>query len=200
MMSHFRFRAAFITALLLATACITAPFSVAAKPPAREPSPSKKVNTSATTNPLLTESTLPYKLPPFDKIKDEHFLPALEQGMAEEDKEADVIAKQTDKPTFENSIVALEKMGQLFDRARRVFSNFTAANTNPNLQKIEKEMAPKFAAHTDTIRLNGQLFARIEGLYNERENLGLDVESKWLLERYYKDFVRAGARLSEEEK
>src|ERR1051325_9718915 len=120
--------------------------------------------------------------------------------MAEEDKEADVIAKQTDKPTFENSIVALEKMGQLFDRARRVFSNFTAANTNPNLQKIEKEMAPKFAAHTDSIQLNGQLFALIKGLYNERENLGLDVESKWLLERYYKDFVRAGARLSEEDK
>lgn len=153
-----------------------------------------------TTNPLLTESTLPYQMPPFDKIKDKHFQPALEQGIVEEEKEADTIANQKEKPTFENTIVALEKMGQLLDRARRTFSNFTAANTNPTLQKIEKDMAPKLAAHTDAIRLNGALFARIETLYNNRENGGLDPESKWLLERYYKDFVRAGARLSESDK
>lgn len=139
-------------------------------------------------------------MPPFDKIKDKHFQPALEQGIVEEEKEADTIANQKEKPTFENTIVALEKMGQLLDRARRTFSNFTAANTNPTLQKIEKDMAPKLAAHTDAIRLNGALFARIETLYNNRENGGLDPESKWLLERYYKDFVRAGARLSESDK
>src|SRR5207253_10743183 len=126
----------------------------------RSPQPTTKITTPATSNPFLTDSALPYQLPPFDKIKDEHFVPALEQGMAEEDKEADAIAKQTDKPTFENTIVVLEKMGQLFDRARRTFSNFAAANTNATLQKIEKDMAPKFAAHTDAIRLNGQLFAR----------------------------------------
>jgi peptidyl-dipeptidase Dcp len=120
--------------------------------------------------------------------------------MAEEDKEADAIAKQTAKPSFENTIVALEKMGQLYDRARRVFSNFAAANTDATLQKIEKDMAPKFAAHMDAIRLNPQLFARIEALYNDRENSGLDPESEFLLERYYKDFVRAGARLSEADK
>src|SRR5206468_5137125 len=89
---------------------------------------------------------------------------------------------------------------QLFDRARPTFSNFTPANTNATLQTIEKDIAPKFAAHTDAIRLNGQLFARIEALYNDRENSGLDPESKFLLERYYKDFVRAGARLSETDK
>ncbi len=153
-----------------------------------------------TSNPLLTESTLPYKLPPFDKIKDEHFQPALEQGMTDELKEVDAIANQTEKPTFENTIVALEKSGLLLARASRVFSNFSACNTNPTLQTIEKEMAPKFAAHNDTIHLNPALFARIETLYNARESSNLDPESKWLLERYYKDFVRAGAKLNEEQK
>ena len=189
-----------VAALLFALGCIIVPLCGAAKPAASSQSPSKKVTTAAPSNPLLTESTLPYQMPPFDKIKDEHFQPALEQGIAEEEKEAEAIAKQTEKPTFENTIVALEKMGQLLDRARRIFSNFTGANTNPTLQKIEKEMAPKFSAHTDAIRLNGQLFARIEALYNDREKSGLDAESKWLLERYYKDFVRAGARLSEADK
>ncbi|MCA1657912.1 MAG: M3 family metallopeptidase, partial [Verrucomicrobiaceae bacterium] len=164
------------------------------------PSSSAKADDKATANPLLTESTLPYQLPPFDKIKDEHFQPALEQGIIEEEKEADAIAKLTEKPSFENTIVALERGGQLLGRARRIFSNFTAANTNPNLQKLEKEMAPKFSAHNDAIRLNGPLFARIEALYNDREKRGLDAESKWLLERYYKDFVRAGAKLSEADK
>ena len=173
---------------------------LAAKPtPAPANSPSKE-KTNVTANPLLTESTLPFKLPPFDKIKDEHFQPALEQGIVEEENEADAIAKQTEKPTFENTIVALEKSGILIGRARRIFSNFGAANTNPALQKLEKEMAPKFSAHADAIHLNGPLFARIEALYNARESSNLDAESKWLLERYYKDFVRAGAKLSESDK
>jgi peptidyl-dipeptidase Dcp len=189
-----------VATLLFAIGCSIVPLCDAAKPASPSPTPSKKVTTASTSNPLLTESTLPYQMPPFDKIKDEHFQPALEQGIAEEEKEAEAIAKQTEKPTFENTIVALEKMGQLLDRARRIFSNFTGANTNPTLQKIEKEMAPKFSAHTDAIHLNGQLFARIEALYNDREKSGLDAESKWLLERYYKDFVRAGARLSEPDK
>jgi peptidyl-dipeptidase Dcp len=189
-----------IASLLFALGCIIVPPCGAAKPAAPKSSPSKKVTTTTTANPFLTESTLPYQLPPFDKIKDEHFQSALEQGIAEEEKEADAIATQAAEPTFDNTIVALEKMGQLLDRARRVFSNFTGANTNPTLQKIEKEMAPRFSAHTDAIRLNGQLFARIEALYKDREESGLDSESKWLLERYYKDFVRAGARLSEADK
>lgn len=194
------FRGIKIVPLLFALGCIILSPGAAAKSPAPSPNATKKVATKTKDNPLLTESTLPYQLPPFDKIKDEHYQPALERGIAEEEKEAEAIATQTAKPTFENTIVAMEKMGQLLDRARRVFSNLSAANTNPNLQKLEKEMAPKFSAHTDAIRLNGQLFARIEALYNERENSGLDPESKWLLERYYKDFVRAGAKLTEEEK
>ena len=186
--------------LLFTLGCVTVPLSQAAKPASPTPAPSTKVTTASAANPLLTESTLPFQLPPFDKIKDEHFQPALEQGIAEEEKEADAIAMQTEKPTFENTVVALEKSGQLLGRARRIFSNFTGANTNPALQKIEKEMAPKFSAHSDAIHLNGPLFARIETLYNDRDKLGLDPESKWLLERYYKDFVRAGAKLSDADK
>src|SRR3977135_2496140 len=184
--------------LLLGVALIT-PCRAAKPSPSSSPSPTKKP-ADMTANPLLTESRLPYQMPPFDKIKDEHFQPALEQGIAEEEKEADAIAKQTEKPTFENTTVALEKSGQLLGRPRRIFSNFTGANTNPTLQKIEKEMAPKFSAHSDAIHLNGPLFARIEALYNDRDKSGLDPESKWLLERYYKDFVRAGAKLSEADK
>ncbi|MEY2495641.1 MAG: peptidyl-dipeptidase Dcp [Verrucomicrobiota bacterium] len=190
--------AACVATVSLGWICV--PSSHAAKSESPSPSPKADVKATATANPLLTESTLPYQLPPFDKIKDEHFQPALEQGIAEEEKEADAIAKQTEKPSFENTIVALERSGKLLGRARRIFSNFAAANTNPNLQKVEKEMAPKFSAHNDAIHLNGPLFARIEALYNDREASGLDSESKWLLERYYKDFVRAGAKLSEADK
>jgi peptidyl-dipeptidase Dcp len=195
-----RLRFSCLAVLLLGVAVIT-PLRAAKPKPSPSASPdSSKNKTDMTSNPLLTESTLPFKLPPFDKIKDEHFQPALEQGIAEEEKEADAIAKQTEKPTFENTIVALEKSGQLLARARRVFSNFGACNTNPTIQKIEKEMAPKFSAHNDAIRLNGPLFARVEALYNARESSNLDPESKWLLERYYKDFVRAGAKLNDEQK
>jgi peptidyl-dipeptidase Dcp len=189
--------AACVATIFLGWVCV--PSADAAKPASPSPAPSK-ADGKATPNPLLTESTLPFQLPPFDKIKDEHFQPALEQGITEEEKEADTIAKQPEKPSFENTIVALERSGKLLGRARRIFSNFTAANTNPNLQKVEKEMAPKFSAHNDAIHLNGPLFARIETLYNDREASGLDAESKWLLERYYKDFVRAGAKLSEADK
>ncbi|HMG06355.1 MAG TPA: M3 family metallopeptidase [Chthoniobacterales bacterium] len=194
------FRGVGIATLLFALVCVTMPLCQAVTPASPSPSPSTPVTTKSTTNPLLTESTLPYQMPPFDKIKDEHFQPALEQGIIEEEKEAEEIAKQKDKPTFENTIVALEKSGQLLGRARRIFSNFAGANTNPTIQKIEKEMAPKLSAHSDAIHLNGPLFARIEALYQERDKSGLDAESKWLLERYYKDFVRAGAKLSEADK
>src|ERR1700737_4108762 len=147
-------------------------------------------------NPLLIESTLPYHVPPFDRIKDEHFTPAIEAGMREQLKEVDVVANNSEKPTFDNTIVGLERTGRLLDRVERTFSNLNACNTNPAMQKIEKEMAPKLSAHRDAIHLNGKLFARIQKLYDNREKLGLDPESAYLLERYYKDFVRAGAKLS----
>src|SRR5204863_5152641 len=151
-------------------------------------------------NPLLTESALPYQLPPFDKIKDEHFVPAMEAGMREQLKEVDAVANLSDKATFENTVVALERTGRLLDRAERTFDNLNACNTNPTLQKIETEMAPKLAAHRDAIHLNSKLFARVQELYDNRDKLGLDPESAYLLERYYKDFVRAGAKLSDPDK
>ncbi len=151
-------------------------------------------------NPLLSESKLPYHIPPFDKIKDEHFAPAIEAGMREQLKEVDAVANNSEKPTFDNSVVALERTGRLLDRAQRTFSNLNACNTNPAMQKIETEMAPKLAAHQDAIYLNAKLFARIQELYDKRDKLGLDPESAYLLERYYKDFVRAGAKLSDSDK
>jgi peptidyl-dipeptidase Dcp len=142
-------------------------------------------------NPLATESVLPYQYPPFDKIKDEHFVPATEVGMREQLKEIEPIANNSERPTFDNTIVALERTGRLLDRAQRTFSNLNACDTNPTRQKIDKEMAPKLAAHHDEIFLNPKLFARVQALYEQRDKLGLDPESAYLLERYYKDFVRA---------
>src|SRR5438093_4046163 len=151
-------------------------------------------------NPLLKESALPYHYPPFDKIKDAHFVPAIEAGMREQLKEVALVANNSEIPTFENTVVALERTGRLLDRAEQTFSNLNACNTNPTLQKIEKEMAPKLSAHRDAIHLNGNLFARIQELYDNRAQLGLDPEASYLLERYYKDFVRAGAKLSDPDK
>ena len=157
-------------------------------------------NSNIADNPLLTESSLPYHVPPFDKIKDEHFTPAIEAGMRDQLKEVEAVADNAEKPTFDNTIVALERTGRLLDRAQRTFSNLNACNTNPTLQKIDKEMAPKLAAHRDEIFLNPKLFARVQQLYDNRTHLGLDPESAYLLERYYKDFVRAGAKLSDADK
>jgi peptidyl-dipeptidase Dcp len=167
-------------------------------------------NSNVENNPLLTESSLPYHVPPFDKIKDETFAPAIEAGMREQLKEVEVVANNSEKPTFENTIVALERTGRLLDRAERTFSNLNACNTNPTLQKIETEMAPKLSAHRDAIYLNSKLFARVQDLYDNRDKfaaanpsgggLGRDPESAYLLERYYKDFVRAGAKLSDPDK
>ena len=151
-------------------------------------------------NPLLKESALPFHYPPFDKIKNDDFKSAIEAGMREQLKEIEPIANSSAKPTFDNTIVALEKTGRLLDRADRIFENLNSCNTNPDLQKIDKEMAPKLSAHHDTIHLNAKLFARVSTLYDSRDKLGLDPESAYLLERYYKDFVRAGAKLSDADK
>src|SRR5438552_16689769 len=151
-------------------------------------------------NPLARESGLPYQYPTFDKIKDEHFIPAIEAGMRDQLKEIEPIANNSEKPTFDNTIVALERTGRLLDGAERIFSNLNACDTNPTRQKIDKEIAPKLAAHRDEIFLNPKLFSRVQQLYDVRNKLGLDPESAYLLERYYKDFVRAGAKLSDTEK
>ncbi len=172
--------------VLLAAAAFALPAGILAQSPAG--------------NPLLIESTLPYHLPPFDRIKDADFAPALEQGMADHLKEVEAIADDPAPVTFDNTIVALERSGRLLERVDLLFSNLAGANTNPAIQKIETEMAPKQAAHADAVRLNTKLFARIQSLYDQRDQLGLDAESKYLLERYEKDFVRAGAKLSDADK
>lgn len=153
-----------------------------------------------TDNPLLTESTLPFNYPHFDRIKDEHYLPAFEAGMAEQRREIDAITATPGEPTFENTIVALERSGQLLGRVSRVFFNLTGTHTNPAMQKLEREIGPKLAAHGDAIRLNAALFDRIASLYERRMSLGLDEEAARVLERYYKDFVRSGAKLNEADK
>ena len=155
---------------------------------------------TTTENPLLTESALPFHLPPFDRIKDTDFEPAFAQGMAEHLKEVEAIADNKEPATFENTIVALERSGRTLGRVDRIFSNLTGANTNPALQKVETAIAPKLAAHEDEVHLNPALFARIQAVYDKRDTLGLDPESKYLLERYEKDFVRAGAKLSDADK
>ncbi|HEY4046106.1 MAG TPA: peptidyl-dipeptidase Dcp [Acidobacteriaceae bacterium] len=151
-------------------------------------------------NPFYAQSTLPFQAPPFDKIKDSDFQPAIEAGMAQQLNEVQAIANDPDPPSFENTIVALEKTGQLFTRAMAVFNGITGANTNPTLQKIQEVEAPKLAAHHDAIYLDAKLFARVSTLYKERDSLKLDPESQRLLEYDYKQFVHAGANLSDANK
>ncbi len=151
-------------------------------------------------NPFAKPSTLQYGYPAFDKIKNEHFAPAFDEGMCEQAAEIGKIANNKAAPTFDNTIVAMERSGQLLGRVRAVFYTLTGSYTNDTLQALDKDLAPKFAAHSDAIRLNPALFARIKTLHDKRATLGLDAESAFLLERYYKDFVRAGANLSAADK
>lgn len=185
-----------ISSSLLTAFALVAALSAADKPaPAASPTPNP-----VTENPLFKASSLPYHLPPFDKIKDRDFAPAYAKGMTDQLAEVAVIADNKEPATFDNTIVALERSGQLLTRVDRIFSNLAGANTNPALQQLEAAVAPKLSAHRDAIALNGALFARIQSLYEQREKLGLDPESKRLLERYHKDFVRSGAKLSEADK
>jgi len=151
-------------------------------------------------NPFAKPSTLQYGYPAFDKIKDEHFLPAYAAGMREQLREVEGIANNPKAPTFENTIVAMERSGQMLTRVAAVFSNLQTANTNDRLDAVDREMSPKLAAHNDAIYLNPKLFKRVETLHAKRDKLGLDAEATFLLERYYKEFVRAGAKLSNADK
>lgn len=149
------------------------------------------------TNILFQESTLPYKTIPFDKIKEADFMPAFEEGMKQQITEIDRIANDTAAPTFDNTLAAMEKSGRLLDRANRAFDALTSANTNENLQKMQEELAPKLAAHSDAIFLNEKLFKRIDTLYKVRETLSLEPEAKRLVEFYFEEFVMRGANLSD---
>ncbi|MDB5114514.1 MAG: peptidyl-dipeptidase Dcp [Mucilaginibacter sp.] len=151
-------------------------------------------------NPFFAPSALPYQAPAFNKIKNSDFKPAIEEGITQQMAEIQKIANNTAAPTFSNTLVAMEKSGQLLKRVNRVFDVLTGANTNAELQKVEAEVAPKLAANNDAIYLNTKLFKRVESIYQKRNALKLDAESKRLIEYYYQNFTLAGARLSETDK
>jgi peptidyl-dipeptidase Dcp len=161
---------------------------------------SSHVSAAAPANPFFTESTLPYHAPPFDKIKDSDYQPAIEEGMKDQLAEIETIANNPAAPTFANTLEAMERSGALLTRVTKVFFNLSQSNTSDTLQKIKSEEAPKLAAHSDTIFLNSKLFARVKAIYDSRDALKLDPESKFLVERYYKTFVRSGALLSDADK
>src|SRR5689334_6409787 len=151
-------------------------------------------------NPFFKPSTLPYGAPPFDKIKDSDYQPALEEGMKQELAEIEAIADNPEPPTFANTFEAMEKSGALLRRVQRVFGGLAQSNTNPTIQKVQQEMASKLSAHRDAIVLDPKLVARIKAVYDQRDTLKLDAEQKRLVEETYRDYVRAGALLSDADK
>jgi peptidyl-dipeptidase Dcp len=151
-------------------------------------------------NPFYAPSTLPFQAPAFDKIRDSDYQPAIEAGMAQQLEEVRAIANSPEKPTFENTVVALEKSGRLLARVMAVFNAVTGANTDPDLQQVQATEAPKLAAHQDAIYLDGPLYLRVEAIYSKRETLKLDPESLRLVEYYHREFVHAGANLSDANK
>jgi peptidyl-dipeptidase Dcp len=168
-----------------------------AAPPAASASSSAGDNTG---NPFFKPSSLPFGTPDFSKIKDSDYVPAIEEGMKRQMAEIDEIANNPAPPTFENTIVAMEKTGAMLTRVMNVFGLYAGADTNPTLQKISEQEAPKLAAHQDAIFLNAKLFDRIRMLYDKRAQLKLDPESARLLEVDYQEFVLNGAKLSDADK
>jgi len=159
-----------------------------------------EASTAGLENPFFEDWTLPLGMPPFDRIEDEHFVPAMERGMEEHLAEIEAIATSDEEPTFENTIVAMERSGSLLGKVTRVFFNLVSADTNDERQAIQREMSPRLSAHSDAIRLNPDLFARIDALYQQRESLDLDAASMKLLEDTHRGFVRSGALLDEAQK
>lgn len=151
-------------------------------------------------NPFYQTYSTPYGVPPFDKIKDEHYLPAFEDGMKIQLQEVEAIANNKAKPTFDNTIGAFEKSGELLTRVSNVFFNLTGSNTNAELQKINKVISPKLSAHNDNIFLNANFFLRVKTLKEQKDKLKLTREQAKLLDDYYKRFVRSGAGLTDEQK
>ncbi|PXX45093.1 M3 family metallopeptidase [Undibacterium pigrum] len=160
----------------------------------------KKSASKLADNPFASISKLPYHYPAFDQIKNEHYAPAFTEGMRQHAAEIKLIANNSATPTFDNTVIAMERAGQMLNRVSTVFFSLTGANTNPTLEALSRDLAPKLAAHQDQIFLNASLFQRISKLYEARQALKLDAESTRLLERYYTDFVRAGAKLGDKDK
>ncbi|WP_297830381.1 M3 family metallopeptidase, partial [Thermomonas sp.] len=176
---------------------------------AQTPAPASTTSTASTAStastpaysgPFAAPSPLDLNFPQFDRIKDSDFAPAFDYGMAQQLREIDAISNSPEAPTFQNTVVALERSGRLLNRATSVFFNFVASDKTPARAALEVEYAPKFAAHRDAIALNPKLFARIKALYDARATLGLDAIDLRLLEKRYQDFVRAGAALGDAQK
>ncbi len=160
----------------------------------------EQTETQVSDNPFFEEWDTPFGVPPFDRIKDEHYMPAFEKGMEENLAEIDAIVNNPDEPTFANTLEELERSGKLLSKVGRVFSNLVSSNTNPTMQELQRELSPMLSAHNDKISLNEGLFQRVETIWQAREDLDLSDEQRKLLEDTRKSFVRSGALLSEEEK
>ncbi|MEO7017422.1 MAG: M3 family metallopeptidase [Leifsonia sp.] len=155
---------------------------------------------AATVNPFFQPSTLPYQLPPFDDVRDEHYRPAFERGFEEQLAEIAAITASTEAPTFENTIIPLETSGQILQRVAEVFFNKSSSDSSDFTTALEEEIAPLLAAHEDAIRLDPALYARIKTIHDRPDAPGLDAEARYLVQRYYDEFTLAGAGLSDDEK
>ena len=189
---------------LLLSSAIALALSACGERAATEPTMPATAQTPATPaldqNPLLVASTLPFQAPPFDKIKDGDYQPAIEEGMRAHLAEVRKIADNPEPATFANTFEALERSGELLTRASTIFFSMTSANTNPALQAAEEALAPKLAEHSDAIHLDPALFARVKSVYDQRDALGLTPEQKTVVEHTYDNFVRAGAQLDDAHK
>ena len=152
------------------------------------------------TNPFFEPSTLPYELPPFGDIKDEHYLPAFEKGFEEQLAEIANITRRRDMPSFENTMVPLEQSGQTLLRVARVFYNKSSSDSSDFTNDLEEKIAPRMAAHEDAIRLDSQLYWRIKTIHDQLDVHALDAEKRYLVERYHTEMTLAGAGLDDEQK
>ena len=153
-----------------------------------------------TSNPLLTDSKAPFGAPEFDKIKNEHYLPAFEAGIAEAKAEIDAIVANPEEPTFENTIEAMEFSGRTLNKVAGIFFNLQESNTNEEMQAIAEKVSPMLTEYSMYVSLNDALFQRVKAVYEKKDQLGLDTDQMTLLEDSYKSFVRGGATLSDEDK
>ena len=154
----------------------------------------------ASTNPLLSEYTTPYQIPPFESITIDNYREAMLKGIDEERQEIDAIINNPDAPTFENTILAYENSGQLLTKAQRAFSAISGSNSTDETRALQKEMQPIISAFSDSIALNEKLFQRIKQVYDNQASMNLNKEQAKLLDNYYKRFVRNGANLGDEDK
>ena len=146
-------------------------------------------------NPLLGKFDTPFEVPPFDKIKTEHYMPAFEEGIKQHDADIKAIAENKEAPTFENTIVALDTSGALLNRVSIIFFNLKSVISDDKMQEVAGKVAPMLSKHSDDITFNKPLFERVKAVYDKRQTLGLNTEQNRLVELIYKDFIRAGAAL-----